>query len=487
MVKWSLWNVQDDEHQESVEYRSGERNQNQNLRDTESPDNFQSENLTNLSLESVSQQNYPRLEESTDYNNSGGYMRVFFYFYQAVLLIRLSSYVSSSSFPNSMIEFFTPLLNFQFSNVWKCAGEDVRPVTKAFVKNSVAYWVMALSLFTYVIFRFVKCRARVYFKDAVNFDTNSFPVRLIGIVMHVLLFSYVSQTQLTVQLLNCVTIGDKSVLYIDGSVECYQTFQTAIWLYFLLYIVFFWLSLLVGQSLLIWRLISWKEFMLSCFFPFFFLCYWFYRYLKHRSADKIWRQIPKTTCNPFRENIIYILRYPYRSRKFPNATMAERCSENWEAFSIFRRFVLVLSFIFVKSLLLRAYFFFILSIVFLLAHVFVQPFKKSMVNKLDNISLTVIVLVSGLSISEAAYNNSGQLVPHSIEVVQNLQDWFLALIPFVFLGIFLFPRFQYYFLRRANRPRYRAVVSSEDEALVMTPNSTNATERLATEVSPLTV
>ncbi|XP_028415770.1 uncharacterized protein LOC114539341 [Dendronephthya gigantea] len=488
LVKWSLWNVQDDEHEdfESVEYRKGEWNQNQ--MDTESPDSFQLDNLENLSHESAAQLNYKRLEESTDYNNSGGYIKVFFYFYQTVLLIRLSSYVSSSSFPNSMLEFFTPLLNFQFTNVWKCASEDLRPVKKVFVKNSVAFWVMGLSLLTYCFYRFVKCRTKGYSNDALSFDSKSLPVRLIGTVMHVLLLSYVSQTQFAVQLLNCVTVGDKSVLYIDGSVQCYQPLQAAVWLYFLLYIVFFSFSLLVGQSLLIHRLISWKEFMLSCFFPFFFLCYWFYRYLKHRSADKFWRKIPETADNPFKENVIYILRYPYRSRKFPNATMAEHCSENWEAFSIFRRFVLVVTFIFVKSFLLRAYLFFILSVVFLLAHVFVQPFKNDMVNKLDTISLAVIVLISGLSISEATYNNSGQLVPHSIKEVQDLQDWFLALIPFALLVIFLFPRLKHHFFRRAIRPRYRAVVSSDDEPLVNAPvNSRNATERQADEVSRLTV
>ena len=425
-----------------------------------------------------------RIEKSSHYNNSGGYIKVFYYFYQAVLLIRLSSYVSKSSFPNSIIDLLTPLLNFQFTNIWHCAGENWRPVTKVFVKNSVAYWVLGCCVVMYVLYRLARKIWGINIDDQPGFQPRSFPVRLTGTVMQVILLSYVAQTQFTVQLLHCVKVGDKRVLYIDGSVACYRSYQVFVWLHFVFSIVAFPFALWAGQKLLISRQISSKEFIIACFFPLLVLCRWGYKKYRHHRGIHTWPL--RDIVDPFRDKITYILQYPYKSPEFPNnPSIVERCRENWEVVLMLRRLILVLVFIFVSSFLLRAYLFFIVSMLFLLSHVFVQPFQNDNVNKLDNVSLGIIVLISGLSISEATYNNTGQLIPYDVEMLQILQDWFLALIPIVLLCIFLLPRAKYLFLRWKTRDH---PTPPDDESETVMSNPSIASERLlANESSRLTV
>jgi hypothetical protein len=485
MVKWSLW-TNNDKDESAPEYRPpNNRNREPPELDNELEDEEEI-NFNRLSLEIHGNRPDPtRIDTSTEYNNSGGYIKVFYYFYQAVLLIRLSSYVSNSSFPNSILGLLTPLLNFQFTNIWTCAGEHWGPVTKVFVKNSVAYWVLGLSFLAYVAYRLLRKWTGRNIDDEPGYKSRSFPVRLTGTVIQAVLLSYIAQTQFTVQLLNCVQVGDKNVLFIDGSVTCFRSYQVFVWIHLVVSIVAFPFALLVGQMLLFKARISPKEFLIACFFPFFLLCRWGYKYLRHYRGDKTWSQLREGIPDPYKEKIKYILQYPYKSPKLPNhPSWIECCSKYWEVVLLLRRLILVIFFIFVKSFLLRAYLFFIVSMVFLLGHMFVQPFENDNVNKLDNVSLAVIVLISGLSISEATYNNAGQLLPYEIEMLQRLQDWFLALIPIVLLCVFVGPRAKFHFLKWKNRRGNRPVSTEADESATFS-NPGNADDTQQGECSRL--
>ena len=428
---------------------------------------------------------YKIIEKSRDYNNSGGYIKVIYYFYQAVLLLRLSSYVSSSSFPNSVISLLSPLLNFQFTNIWNCTGENLRPAKKVFVKNSVAYWVLGFTFLVYLGYVCVKKCRGITIDEAPAFKARSLPVRLLGTCVHVILLSYVAQTQFAVQLLHCVKVGDQNVLYIDGSVSCYKSYQIFVWLYFPLCIVFFPFTLYFGRQLLTSRKISCTQFILACFFPSVLLCIWAYKWFKHKKGIKSWAQFPDA-YDPFREKIAYILQYPYKSPEFPNnPSFIEKCRENWEAVLMFRRLVLVIAFIFAKSFLLRAILFFISSMLFLLAHIFVQPFHNENVNKLDTISLMVIVGISGISIAEASYNNAGQLLTDDVETSQILQDWLLALIPFVLVAIFFYPRAKFCLNRFLKKRSGCQAVPTDDPSDEVVTNPAIADTIIANEASPL--
>ena len=128
----SLWSK---DEEDTTEYRASERNHNQGVVDEPEDSLLLGEEAEPRVLTLRLQQSppgYTSIDRSEEYNNSGGYAKVVYYFYQAVLLIRLSSYVSSASAPNKIIDLLTPILNFQFTSIWNCGDKRYESRQKGF-------------------------------------------------------------------------------------------------------------------------------------------------------------------------------------------------------------------------------------------------------------------------------------------------------------------------------------------------------------------
>ena len=395
---------------------------------------------------------YSHIEESKTFNSIGGYVKVFFYFYQVVILVRVSSYSSRSSVANRIIEAMVPFLNFQFANPLStdCLLQNLTPVAKTFFKNSVCYFVLSLAFLLYLsykIFRHLSTRW-CYWEPCDNtpaFKSKSFPVRLTGAVMQTILLSYVALTHLTATLLNCVEVDGRLVLHIDGSVACYRPFQIFVWLFFVVCITSFPLVLIFGRKLLISGHLSPRRFILACFFPLIFLLYWGFLYYRELQGQPM-RPTGEGGRDPFKEKILYILQHPYKAAKSRDThTWSDRMRDNWESVLIFRRLVIISLFIFVHNSLLRACLLFFVSFVFLMHHVSVQPFANKAVNKFETASLSVLVLFSGLNIAEGSFSTAGQLPPHLVLRIQSIQDVFTAFLPFLLMAGILSRRFLYHF------------------------------------------
>ena len=227
------------------------------------------------------------------------------------------------------------------------------PVKKVFLKNSVAYWVFALCLFAYLCYKLLRYyRKRHSYSAPIDsepaFQARSFPVRLVGTAMHVILLSYVALTQFTVQLLHCVDVGDETVLYINGNVVCYRSDQVVVWCFFFVCTAFFPFAVYYGRKLLMSERISWKEFIAACFFPLIFLARWACKYWQGYES---WPAIQDGGGGKdhYKEKILYILQYPYKSPVGQAPSLVERYSEDWESVLMLRRLILVVVFIFVQS------------------------------------------------------------------------------------------------------------------------------------------
>lgn len=82
-----------------------------------------------------------------------------------------------------------------------------------------------------------------------------------------LLITYQGHVVETGALLKCVSFGDQSVLFIDGSITCTQPWQYFVYLYLGLWLAPFFLILICGAPLLIGEQISETRFVLLCLFP----------------------------------------------------------------------------------------------------------------------------------------------------------------------------------------------------------------------------
>jgi hypothetical protein len=95
---------------------------------------------------------------------------------------------------------------------------------------------------------------------------------------------YASTAQLCLSLLHCVPIGDRYVLFLDGNIKCYQTFQYFLLSYMISSILPFCLVPVLGSYLLKVDRIGVKQFCAACIFPLPFCCFWMYLLLKGRRC-----------------------------------------------------------------------------------------------------------------------------------------------------------------------------------------------------------
>ncbi|XP_046844053.1 uncharacterized protein LOC124438108 [Xenia sp. Carnegie-2017] len=473
LTKWLLWSDSSVIGSDACEYRPNERNLDETKSETENDSRSSREAIEVV----LPRQPYGGIQESDDYNNTGGFLKVFYYFYQVVFLIRLNSVVETSSITNNILDFLMPLINFQFSNFWACAGRNLTPVRKVVLKNSVAFWLFIFILLSYCVYRFVKGCRGIQIDDLPNFKSRSFPVRLVGMTVHVSLLSYIAQTQLIGQLLDCVNIGNEKVLYISGSIKCYTPWQVLLWIYFFAITILYPVALLLGSILLRQKRITHREFICACFVPLLVMLIWAYKSYLHWRKVMNWEQLPNEN-DPYRDKINYILQYPYKSRQFVHATIVEHLRENWETVLISRRLILVLFFIFTKSYFMQAFWFIIASTLFLWMHVFVQPYKNNTVNKLDMIALSIIVILSSLSLVEVMYHNASLVIQSEIEMIKKLESWFLACLPFVLIVLVFAPRFKYCFLKWGISKRKKKNIEKANNTIIVSG-------QVANEGSPL--
>ena len=192
---------------------------------------------------------------------------------------------------------------------------------------------------------------------------------------------YASSTQLCLSLLHCVPVGDNQVLFLDGNIKCYQTFQYFLLAYMISSILPFCLVPVLGSYLLKFDRIGVKQFCAACIFPLPFGCYWFYLLLKdcrcgnqgsyntiEQNDDAIRSEQDndetqrldseeitftsstdrnETTSTRSESAVLKVLLGPFRPHQafmcFPSSHIP------WEGFLIFRRLVLIIVLTFVTT------------------------------------------------------------------------------------------------------------------------------------------
>lgn len=105
---------------------------------------------------------------------------------------------------------------------------------------------------------------------------HAFSIKLSTGFVLALLFTYQKLATTSFTLLNCVPVGNRSVLFVQGTIECYQTWQYVVAVYTATCIIPFCAALLIGPGLLKDRLIGLTELFLAFLLPLPFLVRWFW-------------------------------------------------------------------------------------------------------------------------------------------------------------------------------------------------------------------
>ena len=374
---------------------------------------------------------------------SGGCIKIIFYYYQTIRLL-----TSSVGFEErqTVVQRVTDLISHVFGMVvsdissFDCPLPGITPVSKTLLTHSVGFVLLFVLGFGCLIWKLggsVGRRKRVAanvsnsspnllldnYWDAghlslsnpnsdINGDENerddapdthkpSFTERALGAFIHISLLMYVSTTRLSLGLLDCVPYKNTKVLYIDGTIQCYQNFQYVLMGYVLLSVFPFCMVPFLGSYVLNLRLISVTQFCFGCILPLPFCCNWLRLLLRNKSDVNRYQDLDHNLVSKNRAAILHVLTGPFRVHE-ANACVP-RVPLAWEGVLIFRRLVLILIFAFIYDRRWRILAAITACVLILVMHLCVKPFKKRWENNLETASLSILVIFCGLTLVKTLY------------------------------------------------------------------------------------
>ena len=419
-------------------------------------------------------------------SSPSGMIKILFYYYQVCSLLKSSvGSPKNGQFLQNFVHVISRVMNMVVVNIpsFICPLSDLRAVPKAVLLRSVGYFLLCLLCILYLTYKLLLSIKRLKHGQEwlalqsitrkashSNYASQStISQRIVSAFTYISLLMYTSSAQLCLSLLHCVPIGDSQVLFLDGNIKCYQTFQYFLIVYLVTSILPFCLVPVLGSYLLKFGQIGVKQFCAACIFPLPFCCFWFYLLFKGRLREnmRIYSSIEEnvhaiteqhnnethsvsnedtTTTSMFTNSdesttrrhesvIISVLLGPFRSHQafwcFPSSQIP------WEGFLIFRRLVLIIVLTFVYDIHLRLLLALTLCVCIVLVHMFVNPFQRQHENVLESFSLGTHVILCGSTLIKALYNGEdSSSLPNSFPLL-NLIENVLIIAPLSIIMIFL--------------------------------------------------
>ena len=370
--------------------------------------------------------NQPSTQQSRFESNSSsasGYLKIFFFYYQMIHIV-LEDIPSGHhvGFFSNVKSFISALMNMIIVNfsIHDCPFKSLRPITKTIFLHSLGFWLLLLIFLTYFVSSFVswikpRWRSRMLLR---NEDTNHdletqnsnilFRVRIGCAFTHICLLMYTSSAKLCFSLLNCIQVGKEKVLFIDGTVKCYEKFQYFLMVYIVFSVLPFCFVPVLGCYLLFLKRISALQLYLGCLFPLPYCCYWSYNLIKYHKEQT---DIETRNLLPIMENsrnnvheqaLLQILSGPFRSHKsffgLPNSKIP------WEGALILCRLIAILSLTSSNDYRVRAVIMIVICLAMLVFHMYISPFLTAHENFFAALSLCSIIIICVLSLVKAVYH-----------------------------------------------------------------------------------
>ena len=342
---------------------------------------------------------------------------LFYYFQDAQLLHVKTVFATAENKSKSMLKvvlsglFKFRLELFQFMEK-VCFIPRITPVTKLLIKTVLVPYVIVLFILMYILYKICmwyknSCRSQLstrknqnghVISDGASDEANkpaekTFLTKLSTGYILAMLFTYQKLATTSFALLNCVPIGNQSVLFIDASITCYQPWQWGVMGYAGGCIVLFSFILLIGPGLVKDNMISLFQFFTGCFFPPPFLMYWVCLRLSSRKSKKAAQEL-----TPEEQTVIAVLQGPFK--EYNSKLFGPLCGAG---LLIGRRLVLVLLFTFVNDILVRLLCMILVCFIILLHHVHALPYKDLKGNIAGSASAAALLIVGGINLVRAGF------------------------------------------------------------------------------------
>ena len=322
-----------------------------------------------------------------DCNFEKGYLKILFYFYQAANLLIVSS-SSQHVIKTNLIDPIVGFFNFKSYSVgFICPFAGLTVVSKQFFSASHVFGTMLMVCFFYVLHWGIQ-RLRGQEVPSVG--------PYVGGLLQTLLLGYTTLATVSFSLLRCVPIGSEKRLFYDGNHVCFQWWQYILVGFVCTFLIPFVFVLLWGPYKLYSKTLSVGNFLLACFFPLPSLIYWLFI-----SFCRVLRNPGNEVSTPQQMSLNSVEKVLYDSFKRPEE--GRNLSLSWEGIMIGRRLILVVIKSFLSSPMPRLLIMTLFCFLFLLHHVVAQPFRDSIANTAETISLLCIAILGMVNLFFASF------------------------------------------------------------------------------------
>ena len=180
-----------------------------------------------------------------------------------------------------------------------CIMKGIDPVKKLLLKAAFIFYLFATLLVLYLVSVFIRCPWAMgrWNQHGCGLVRLSFQARFLNAFVILILLTYEFLSENGLLLLNCVHINSLNngngadVLFIDGSVTCYQDWQYGVILFVCVYVVPMFVVIGVAPILLKKDRINLVIFIISMIFPLFALPYLVYLFIKlHQNKKRFGRR-----------------------------------------------------------------------------------------------------------------------------------------------------------------------------------------------------
>ncbi len=302
-----------------------------------------------------------------------------------------------------------------------CPIQDLTPVVKLVTKNITGPLVFC---FLFVIYGAINVSSKCCPNRKQSIRLFWYPKLTVATIFALLLF-YQQIATTIFSLLYCIKSDNQAILFIDGTVTCFQPWQILVLIFAFNWVIAIIPVLMFLPGLLELRLISVTDFFLACLLPGPMLCYWVYRFYAkkfrfHPSYVTLWQ-----------DEGLGILQ-----KTFVPTTYRDIFPFCWLGFMKIRRLAIVLIFTFVSNLVGRVTLMCIVIQLFLIIHLATRPYQDNMANSAYTASLLATLCIGLINIMKATcveFYLDLDKVKHSLETLNMITDVIFVYCPPAFI------------------------------------------------------
>lgn len=378
-----------------------------------------------------------------------GLIKLAFFFYQVASIIRIEASAKMNYDPSYLMEALTSFFNIQMSSAISSLS-NVCPLTTnniylvELMRVSIILWCLVLLLVSLLILSLLNVRRSNHFStNRIDKARRTLVKRVKAGIVQLLLLGFSSISSISFSSVHCININGKGLfLYMQAaSVECYQPWQIAVFVFVGGWVVLFPLTLYIGTSMLSSKRMSPNWFLASLLFPpsiiVFFLVNKSWRTLSNSGEDYRRRRLSGSSYNGIdtnttagddsiigqttngdigdteRSDILLIVNEPFKvidhtseqkEEDEDNFTFESNHQQHprrnliWEPILLYRRLILLSASIFIINPMLKLYPIGVLLALFGIHDYMVKPFSKqtnlNLVQAVSSVLLGVLALIN---------------------------------------------------------------------------------------------